>query len=346
MIIRQASPPNIEFPFSSLDSVITPTERFYIRSHFPTPELSAAQWKLDVEGHVERPFEIGYDALRKLESTELTALLECSGNGRMFLKPPQPGIRWEQGGVGCAKWTGAPLAKLLDRAGVKAGAVDVILEGYDKGSTATSPGEIHFARSLPLAKAREPHVLLAWKTNGEDLTPDHGFPVRAVVAGWYGMASIKWLRRIVVTDKPFEGYFQTFSYSMWQRDKNGTPTLVPIGPIEVKSQIARPAAYEVVPRGSRYRLFGAAWAGGAKIAKVEISTDGGTSWHVASLDPQFTPLAWRLFNYEWQVPQRAGAVILMARATDENGRVQDMTRNDDRRDAAISHVQKIPVTVR
>ncbi|MCE9555945.1 MAG: sulfite oxidase [Planctomycetes bacterium] len=350
MITRQVHPPNIEFPFSSLDSFITPTERFYIRSHFPTPELAADQWKLRVEGHVERPFELGYDELRKLGSVDQTALLECAGNSRIFLKPPQIGVRWEQGAVGNAKWTGTPLSLLLARAGVKPGAVDVILEGYDKGRieapSPPSPGEIHFARSLPLAKAQEPQVLLAWKMNGEELTPDHGYPVRAIVAGWYGMASIKWLKRIIVTDKPFDGYFQTFSYSMWRRDERGVPSLAPIGPIDVKSQIARPAAYEVVPQGSRYRVFGAAWSGNTDIAKVEISTDGGVTWNVATLDAKAAPLSWRLFNFDWQTPQRASRVTLMARATDALGRAQAMERDHDRRDTMITHVQSIPVFVR
>ena len=350
MITRQESPPNVEFPFSSLDSFITPNHQFYVRSHFPTPELKADKWSVRVEGHVERPFEIGFAALKEMPRVELTALLECAGNGRIYLKAPQTGLRWEQGAVGNAKWTGTPLSGLLAKAGVKPGAVDVILEGHDTGKLEApyppTPGEVNFARSLPLAKARDPNVLLAWEMNGEELTPPHGYPVRAIVAGWYGMASIKWLRRIIVTDKRFDGYFQTMSYSIWQRDAHGVPVLTPLGAIDVKSQIARPAAHEVVPRGSRYRVFGAAWAGGAEIAKVEISADGGTTWQVAVLDPQSVPLAWRLFHFEWQTPQQAGPVVLMARATDANGRVQSMTRNADLRDAAISHVQRISVFVR
>src|SRR5262249_7260105 len=198
-----------------------------------------------------------YDELRKMASHTQPALLECSGNSRVFLKPPQAGIRWEQGAVGTAEWTGVPLAELLRRAGVKDGAVEVILEGADKGEfrepNPRTPGVIPYARSLSLQNARRPEVLLAYQMNGKDLPPNHGFPVRAVVPGWYGMASVKWLTRIVVTDRPFQGYFQTFQYTVWER-RDGQPTLVPVTEMQVKAHIARPALNEVVAAGSKNRL--------------------------------------------------------------------------------------------
>src|SRR4029077_17434819 len=143
-----------------------------------------------------------------------TSLLECAGNSRVFLKPPQVGIRWEQGAVSNAEWTGVSLSAVLDEAGVKRGAVEVILEGADRGKfdppDAKTPGVISFARSLPIEKARQDEVLLAYRMNGKELPINHGFPVRVVVPGWYGMASVKWLKRIRVTDRPFHGFFQTF----------------------------------------------------------------------------------------------------------------------------------------
>ena len=157
----------------------------------------------------------------------MPVLLECSGNGRVFLKPPQVGIRWELGAVSTALWTGVPLADVLDEAGVKPTAVEVILEGADHGEftepNPKTPGAISYARSLPMAKAKAPEVLLAYQMNGHDLPPRHGQPVRAVVAGWYGMASVKWLRRIIITDRPFHGYFQSFMYATWER-QHGLPT--------------------------------------------------------------------------------------------------------------------------
>ncbi|HXG08961.1 MAG TPA: sulfite oxidase [Gemmataceae bacterium] len=349
VITRQKNPDNVEFPFPTLNSFLTPTEQFYVRTHFEVPALEARTWRLKVEGEVRRPLEISYDELRRMPSRTVTALLECSGNSRVLLKPPQVGLRWEQGAVGTAEWTGVPLAAVLERAGVKEGAVEVILEGADQGEfrepIAKTPGKIHYARSLPLKKALQPEVLLAYQMNGQDLPPAHGFPVRAVVAGWYGMASVKWLTRLLVSDRPFHGYFQTFQYTIWQRLPGGLPDLVPVTELEVKAQIARPALREVVPARSKYRMFGAAWTGEADVTRVEVSTDGGKTWAEAKLLDKPVRYAWRFWEYEWATPSRPGPVIVMARATDSRGRVQPMERDEDRRDAMISHVQPIEVLV-
>jgi DMSO/TMAO reductase YedYZ molybdopterin-dependent catalytic subunit len=339
----------LEYPFPTLDSFLTPNDRFFVRSHFAPPDLKASNWRLSVEGHVERPFEIGFDELRKLASRTVTSLIECSGNSRAYLDPPQVGVRWEQGAVGNAEWTGVPLSALLDRAGEKPGALEVILEGHDKGAIGDplpkTPGEISYSRSLPLEKARRPETLLAWGMNGEDLSPAHGHPVRAVVPGWYGMASVKWLRRVVVTDRPFHGYFQTLSYTVWERQHGGLPSLVPVAEVDVKAQIARPMSRETVKAGAACSVFGAAWAGEPEVRKVEVSTDGGKTWAEAKLDDKSVPFAWRFFGHEWSNPT-PGRHVLMARATDARGRVQPVERDRDRRDAVISHVQPIEVMVR
>ncbi|HZT79420.1 MAG TPA: sulfite oxidase, partial [Gemmataceae bacterium] len=295
IIVRQTQPDNLEFPFASLRSFLTPNEQFYVRTHFEVPKLEAKSWRLKVGGAVEKPAEITYDELRKLPSRTVPALLECSGNSRVLLRPPQLGIRWEQGGVSNAEWRGVPLSAVLERAGVRDRAVEVILEGADRGElrppNPPSPGVISYARSLPLAKARRPEVLLAYQMNGKDLPPEHGFPVRAVVPGWYGMASVKWLARLVVTERPFHGYFHTFMYSVWER-RDGEPTLAAVSEIQVKSQIARPVRNEVVAAGSRYRIFGAAWGGEAQVARVEVSTDGGKEWQHARLLDRPVPYTW------------------------------------------------------
>src|SRR5262249_44433886 len=248
VITRQKDPDNLEFPFPTLKSFLTPNEQFYVRTHFEVPKVDPGAWRLKVEGAVEKPFEIGYDELREMKARTQTALLECSGNSRVLLKPPQLGISWEQGAVGNAEGTGVPRAALLLKAGVRDGAVEVILEGADKGAFTDplpkTPGVVHFARSLPLKKAMRSEVLLAHRMNGKELPPAHGFPVRAVVAGWYGMASVKWLKRIIVTDRPFNGYFQNMAYTIWER-RHGQPTLVPVTEVDVKAQIARPTGNEL-----------------------------------------------------------------------------------------------------
>lgn len=348
VITRLKHPDNLEFPFASLNSFLTPNEQFYVRTHFHVPELDAKSWRLKIEGAVSKPLEIDFDELRKMPSHTVTSILECSGNSRVFLKP-QNSIRWELGGVSNAEWTGVRLSDVLERVGVKKNAVEVIAEGADKGAikppSAPTPGVIPFARSLSLQKARRPEVLLAYKMNGKDLPAAHGAPVRLLVAGWYGMASIKWLQRLIVTDRPFHGYFQTFMYAVWDRSQ-GAAELRPVGDIPVKSEIARPMAAEVVPAKSSYRIFGAAWAGESTVAKVEISTDNGKSWSEAKLLDKAAPFTWRRWEYAWQVPEKTGRRVLMARATDARGRTQPMTRDEDHRDIVIHHALPIEIEVR
>jgi DMSO/TMAO reductase YedYZ molybdopterin-dependent catalytic subunit len=282
-----------------------------------------------------------------MTARSVLATIECAGNGRIFLTPKVEGLQWELGAVGNSEWAGVPLAAVLERAGVRAGAVEVIFEGADSGKLAKppSPGNIHFANSIPLAKALSPDVLLAHTMNGEPLTPSHGFPLRAVVPGWYGMVAVKWLTRIVVTGQPFQGYFKTADYTVWEQ-RDGLPTqLLPITENAVKAQIARPALREIVPANEDYRIYGAAWAGEADVARVDLSVDGGASWHEARLLGEAQRYAWRFWEYRWRTPAQSGRHTLMARATDSRGRVQPMQRDAHRGSYVISHVMPVEVEV-
>ncbi len=349
LIIREHDPENLEYPFSALHSALTTNQQFFVRSHFPVPRIELDRWALKVEGLVERPVELSLDELTRLPSRTVTMVMECAGNSRIFLSPKAGGLQWEQGAVGNAEWTGVPLAEVLRQAGIKLGAVEVVLEGADCGEIKKeplSPGKINYARSLPLAKAMNPDVLLAYQMNGEPLAPSHGFPLRAVVSGWYGMASVKWLSRIFVTDRVFRGYFQTADYTYWET-RDGLPIqLLPVGELEVKAEIARPALREVVPAGSIYRVHGAAWGGEVGVSKVEVSADGATSWQPAQLMGPATKYGWRLWEYHWRTPAEPGFYTLMARATDGRGRTQPSTRDSHRGTYMISHVQPIEVEVR
>jgi DMSO/TMAO reductase YedYZ molybdopterin-dependent catalytic subunit len=349
LIIREREPENLEFPFSALNSFQTPTEQFFVRSHFPVPTIDMKTWRLNVEGLVERPMEIEYEDLRMMPSRTVTMALECAGNSRIFLSPKVGGLQWELGAVGNAEWTGVPLSEVLKRAGVKTGAMEAVLEGADTGEIKkepASPGKISYARSLTMEKAMSPEVILAYQMNGEDLTPAHGYPVRAIVPGHYGMASVKWLNRILVIDREFRGYFQTTDYTLWERN-NGYPIqLLPIREIEVKAEIARPALYETVPANSVYRMFGAAWTGESEIAKVEVSVDGAKTWSPAQLLGDSVKYAWRLWEYHWSTPAQCGRYTVMARATDTRGRTQPMHRDNHRGNYVITHVQPIEVEVK
>src|SRR6267143_141330 len=258
-IVRGESPLNLEMPFEQLEGFITPTELFYVRTHFPVPHIDRHAWWLRVEGDVENPFAINYEQLLELESMTVPVTLECAGNNRNFLEPKVKGVQWRLGAVGTADWTGVPLSVLLDRATLKPNACEVVLEGADSGrleDPKSPPGELKFARSIPLEKARR-DVLLAYKMNGEDLPPEHGFPLRAIVPGWYAMASVKWLQRIIVTDRPFTGYYQTLDYAYWQRREDGVE-LIPLSEMQIKAEIARPAEGETVPSNTSVRVSGAA----------------------------------------------------------------------------------------
>jgi len=346
-IVRCEQPLNLEMPFEQLDGFITPTEAFYVRTHFPIPEIDKNKWRLRVEGEVKRPFELGYDELLKLEARKIPVTLECAGNNRDFLEPKVKGVQWGLGAVGNAEWTGVPLSILLDRAGANSGTGEVILEGADGGKLEDpkSPtGELRFARSIPLTKARA-DVLLAYKMNDVDLPAQHGFPLRAIVPGWYAMASIKWLKRIIVTDKPFNGYYQTLDYAYWKR-RGEIADLVPLSEIAIKAEIARPAEGEIISAHSKVRIHGAAWTSDDEITKVEVSTDGGSAWSEAKLVGVAKRNAWRLWEFDWKTPSEPGKQKLIVRATDSQGRTQPIERDSDRGTYMINHLLPITVEVR
>jgi DMSO/TMAO reductase YedYZ molybdopterin-dependent catalytic subunit len=347
LIVREQDPLNLEMPFSSLSGFITPNESFYVRCHFPIPEISAENWSLKIEGEVEAPFELNYGELLGMETRTIAATLECAGNNRIFLEPKAKGVQWGLGAVGNASWTGVPLSALLDRARPKAGALEVILDGADEGEvdkTPTPAGKISFSRSLPLSKARA-DVLLAHEMNGEKLSAAHGFPLRAIVPGWYAMASVKWLRRIIVTDKPFNGFYQSLDYSYWDRS-GPLPTLVPLAEQQTKAEIARPENGEVVAANSTYHVHGAAWSGTGEITRVELSVDSGRTWQDTKLLGESVKNAWRLWEYEWRTPANAGRHTLFARATDSLGFVQPVARGGDRGTYMINHLLPIEVEIR
>lgn len=347
LIIREKEPVNLEFPFPALKDRITPNNLFFVRTHFPVPKIDAASWQLTIDGEVSTPVKMNYDEIRKLPSKKVMATIECAGNSRAYLVPKAKGLLWEQGGVGNAEWTGVPLFVLLDKAGVKEGTIEIILEGTDQGEVTEepkSPGIIHFARSLPLSKAMQPEVLIAYQMNRKDLSPEHGFPVRAIIPGWYGMASVKWLSKIIATATPYEGYWQTLEYSYWKR-KNGLPALTAVTSTQVKAEIARPMLHEIVPAGTSYRVFGAAWSGDSEVTQVEISTDEGKTWLKANLLDKAIPFAWQMWEYNWLVSNPPGRYKLMAKATDKQGSTQPMQHDPDRRNYMVNLIQPIEIEI-
>ena len=347
LIIRQKEPTNLETPLDQVDSYLTPTELFYIRSHFPAPTLEAGSYQLRIDGAVRNPFSLSYKQLRGMPSETRVATLECAGNSRVFLIPQVAGAQWELGAVGNAEWTGVPLGALLERAGLEEDACEHVLEGADRGTPTEAlvpPGPISYARSLPRDKAIQREVLIAYQMNGRDLPLDHGYPVRAVVPGHYGMASVKWLTHVHAVREPFRGYWQTSDYGYWD-DLDGKPVRRALGEMSLKSEIARPRVYETLASNQLYTVSGAAWAGETEVTGIAVSTDGGQTWAEADfLDPPQRH-AWRRWKFDWLTPKKPGRYTLLARAKDANGNVQPDKHDPNNGSYVINHPLPIDVFV-
>ena len=321
LIVHSPRPEDLETPSNLLTSWITPTDLFYVRSHFYTPAIREDGWSLRVDGEVERSLDLTLTELRKMPSTTQVVTLECAGNGRAFFDPPVAGVQWRKGAVGTARWTGIRLADLLGRAGIKRSARHVWLNGADVG-TGRAPD---FIRNVPLEKAMHPDTLLAYEMNGEVLPLAHGFPLRAIVSGWEGAYSVKWLTHLHVADREQDGPFVQSSYRYPKRPVAPGATVqpadtVPLKGLVVKSIITSPMADAVVPPGP-VRIAGFAWAGEAEIKRVDVSTDRGRTWVQARLGRDRAPFAWRQFEYQWNATD-PGTLLVLSRAEDDKGRVQ------------------------
>jgi DMSO/TMAO reductase YedYZ molybdopterin-dependent catalytic subunit len=347
LIIRQKDPNNLEMPFDQLGDFITPSEVFYIRSHFPAPELDPLAYRLSIKGAVRNVLSLSYADIRAMPSRTCVATLECAGNSRVFMAPPVPGAQWQLGAVGNAEWTGVPLSVLLERAGLADEVCELVLEGADRGvpkEEPRPPGPISYARSIPRTKAMQSNVLIAYQMNGQDLTLDHGYPLRAIVPGHYGMASVKWLTDIVAATQPFQGYWQTSDYGYWD-DSEGTPVRRPLAEMKLKSQIARPRVYETLEPNRRYTIFGAAWAGDTDVTEIWISLDGGASWVQGDFLDPIRRHAWRRWKYDWITPAQPGRYTLLARATGADQGTQPDGHNANFGSYVIDHPLPIEVFV-
>jgi DMSO/TMAO reductase YedYZ molybdopterin-dependent catalytic subunit len=285
---------------------------FFLRSNNPPPDLRPADWRVRLDGRVQRPLELDLAALQAMPSVTLEVWLECAGNSRKRFDPPGEGNQWDDQAISDARFTGVPLATLLDQAGVESDAVEVVASGYDRDGQGTP-----FQRGLPLDVARDPNVLLAYAMNGEPIPAPNGGPVRLVVPRWAGIASVKWPERIEVVNSPFRGYYNAQRYIMV--DAEGR-TLTTVREMPVKSVVAWPGEREHLTPGS-HRVFGFAWSGCAPIDKVEVSADDQRSWSLARLTRGEGPLAWTRWEFDWNV-SGPGAARLAVRATDGAGNVQ------------------------
>lgn len=334
LVVVKPEPLNAETPQQLLTEARTPTASFYVRSNHTEPELSAATHKIRVEGAVEAPFTLAVTELAHHPRRTLLATLECAGNGRTSMAPLPEGEPWGQGALGTALWTGVPLAEVLTRAGLHRDTVEVLLEGAD------GKGSKRFARSLPLSKALHPDTLLALEMNGAPLSRAHGAPVRLVVPGWYGMASVKWVSRIEALTSPFEGYYQRERY-IYDRADGKTPE--PVTRMRVKSLITAPEEGGRVAPG-RVVVQGMAWSGERRVVQVEVAVNGGENWKPATLLEVPRRSAWVRWGFTWE-EAKPGRHTLRARATDEAGETQPESAQWNRLGYGNNAVQVRTVTV-
>jgi sulfite oxidase len=322
LIVRSARPEDLETPVELLNSWITPNDLFYVRNHMYTPEVNSTEWKLTVEGEVGKPLALSLDELKKLPKTTLTVTLECAGNGRAFMEPPVAGVQWEKGAVSTAKWGGVRLSEVLKAAGVKPTGKFVYMNGAD-----VSIGKMpDFIRQVPMDKAMHPDTILAYEMNDEPLPKLHGAPLRAVISGWEGAYAVKWLNQITVANTESDSFWVKTAYRFpTKRVAPGAAVdakdMAPVSGLVVKSLISAPADGTTVKTGTAVRVSGFAWAGEANITKVDISLDNGQTWQPAKLGKDQAKYTWRQFDYEWK-PGEVGSYLVMARATDDKGRMQ------------------------
>jgi DMSO/TMAO reductase YedYZ molybdopterin-dependent catalytic subunit len=333
---------NRGMPLEALRSALTPTGLHYLLIHVDIPAVDPAIWRLQLDGLVDQPVELSLEELRALPRRTMPVTLECAGNGRAHLEPRPLSNPWLQEAIGTAEWTGTPLAALLEMAGVRANAAELVFTGADRG--VQGGVEQLYQRSLTVAEASSPEVLLVDEMNGAPLQPQHGFPLRLLVPGWYGMASVKWLRRIEAVAEPFTGYQQADSYH-YKRDADDPGQ--PVSRIRVRALMAPPGIPDFFTRrrlveAGRVTLRGRAWGGRAPVRRVEVAVDG--AWADATLDQPIGAWAWQGWSFEWAA--EPGEHALACRATDADGEAQPLDSPWNYQGMGNNRVQTIGVTVR
>jgi len=310
---------NRGMPSEGLRLPITPTGMHYLLNHFDIPQIDGASWQLNIDGHVAAPINLDLDELRRRPAVKVLVTMECAGNGRVFMKPRPINQPWIHDAVSTAEWTGTPLRGILEEAGLADDAIEVLFTGHDRGIQ--SGEDQYYQRSLTIADAMRDEVILAYEMNGAPLEPQHGYPLRLVVPGWYGMTNVKWLDRIEVITKPFNGVQMQFYRETKGADDAGTA----IETMKIRALMA-PPGISVFPSLERHveagpvPLTGRAWSGSNGVSRVEVSTDDGASWNDAELDDPIGEYAWRGWHYTWEAT--AGHHILYSRATDSKGNAQ------------------------
>jgi DMSO/TMAO reductase YedYZ molybdopterin-dependent catalytic subunit len=344
LLLHNDRPEDLETPVKDLETWLTPVDAFFVRQHLPRPTVDLKTYRLTLNGKVAKASELNLDDLRKLPQHKVPATLECTGNGRGFYRPRVPGIQWGRGGIGNAEWSGPRLADVLKTAGADVSGGYVEADGADVGVAATPD----FIRSLPMKKALHPATILALDMNGVALPDIHGGPVRLIVPGWDGTSWVKWVVRLTVAKDMNNGFFMNpgYRYPKFALPPGSPPVPEELEVIEsmpVKSSITSPAEEEKLPLAP-LTIKGFAWAGEDRIARVDVSTDGGSRWTPAELSTQNLPFAWRLFQLKW-TPPKPGYYTILSRATDSAGRVQPVVAAWNPSGYLYNAIDRVGITV-
>jgi sulfane dehydrogenase subunit SoxC len=333
---------NHGMPLESLRWDITPPGLHYLLIHYDIPAIDPSTFELVIDGLVESRLSLSLEAIKSRPQVSSVVTLECAGNGRAQLLPRPVSQPWLSEAVGTARWTGTPLAGLLREAGIPEGVVDVVFTGADHGIERGV--EQDYQRGLPISEAMSENVMLAYEMNGAPLPPQHGAPLRLIVPGWYGMAHVKWLRRITVVPEKFDG-FQMRAYRL--RDAPDEPG-IPLTRMEPRALLIPPGFPDFMSRRRVVRsggvtIEGRAWSGWAPVSMVQVSVDGGDSWEVADLEPAPDSHGWAHWSWTWKA--EPGSYLLSARATDASGRTQPLGQRWSRGGFANNTIQRVPVAV-
>jgi DMSO/TMAO reductase YedYZ molybdopterin-dependent catalytic subunit len=333
---------NRGMPLEAMVHDTTPVGLHYLVIHWDIPVADETTWRVAVDGRVSRALELSMDDLRARPRVMLPVTMECAGNGRARLEPRPISVPWLNEAIGTAEWTGTPLWPILEDAGLRDDAVEIVFHGADRGIQ----GDVEqtYGRSLSIEEVRRPEVMLAYEMNGRPLEPQHGFPIRLLVPGWYGMTSVKWLTRIEAVSEPFQGYQQADSYR-YQQDEDDPGE--PVSRQQVRALMVPPGIPDFLTRhrfvdAGDVVLSGRAWSGVAPIVRVEVSVDG--AWADAELEPSKGEFAWQGWRHTWQATP--GEHELACRATDAAGRVQPLEQPWNHQGMGVNHVQRVAVTVR
>ena len=335
---------NHGMPLEALRWDVTPVGLHYLLTHYDIPDVDPATYRLEVGGLVDSQLALSLDQLRARPAVEVAVTMECAGNGRALVEPHVVSQPWLLEAVGTARWRGVRVADVLEEAGVRDAAVEVLFTGLDRGVEGGE--EQAYERSLPVGDLLESDALLAYEVNGVPLPPQHGYPLRLVVPGWYGMTSVKWLARVTLIDEPFDGYQMRHSYRV--RHEEDEPGEL-ITTIALRSLMVPPGIPEFLSRArivdaGPSQIVGRAWSGGSEVAAVDVSTDGGTTWAPADLgEATLGRWAWRSWRFSWHAAP--GEHELCCRARDAAGNEQPLESPWNVGGYVNNAVQRVSVTV-